>query len=220
MDGRYWYDRKCGAWGIEGGPALGILLPNLNLGGSLKANASNGNTGVYINGRQLHRVDLMALQSLTGPIARGRYWVDAMGNAGLEGQRAIVNLMVLHKQKTRTQHLLQELLHRHRCRKFRRHVIRDGKRLERDHQLIQMNNTSNTNTPNIRRALPREAEFLTDLAMRSKAHWGYPDSFIEECRAELTLTPEWIASHPVFVMDETGTVTGFYSLETIDEKNR
>ncbi len=100
-DGRYWYDSKCGAWGIEGGPTLGFILPNLSLGGDLQVNSSNGNTGVFINGRQLPVQDLQALYGLTGPIAPGRYWLDSRGNAGLEGQPAIVNLLQLHATMSR-----------------------------------------------------------------------------------------------------------------------
>lgn len=94
LPGDYWYDRICGAWGYRGGPAAGIILPFLDIGGPLQANASNGNTGVFFNGRQLHVLDVVALQQIT-PVYQGRYWVDAQGNIGLEGGPALVNLWVL-----------------------------------------------------------------------------------------------------------------------------
>src|SRR3989442_3094902 len=53
-NGRYWYDRVCGAWGLEGGPTRGFGLPGLAVGGPLRADASRGRTGVFINGRELH----------------------------------------------------------------------------------------------------------------------------------------------------------------------
>jgi GNAT superfamily N-acetyltransferase len=53
----------------------------------------------------------------------------------------------------------------------------------------------------IRRARPDEAERLTDLAMRSKAHWGYSDAFMMACRAELAVTPARIAREILFVYD-------------------
>jgi hypothetical protein len=86
LDGNYWYDNKCGAWGKTGGPSLGILSPGLNLGGDMKPDCSGGNTGVFVNGRQLHYQDCVALTVATGsPCIPGRYWVDALGNCGLEG---------------------------------------------------------------------------------------------------------------------------------------
>src|SRR5689334_3239426 len=47
--GSYWYDPNCGAWGKAGGPTLGFTYAGLNIGGSLKASASNGRTKVFIN---------------------------------------------------------------------------------------------------------------------------------------------------------------------------
>lgn len=94
-DGRYWYDARSGAWGVEGGPTAGLILPGLPLGGPLRENASAGTTGVFVNGRRLPVADVLALQQLTGPIQPGRYWVDGHGNAGFEGGPAIVNLRQL-----------------------------------------------------------------------------------------------------------------------------
>lgn len=90
-DGNYWYDRMTGAWGREGGPCLGVIAAQLNLGGKLQANASNGDTGVYVNGRQLHRLDVLRLMQL-GPVLPGRYWMDAQGSFGFEGGPMIGNL--------------------------------------------------------------------------------------------------------------------------------
>jgi len=65
----------------------------------------------------------------------------------------------------------------------------------------------------IRPAKVSEADLLTELALRSKSHWGYDADFIEDCRADLTLKPDYIAAHAVFVIEEQGRVVGFYSLE-------
>jgi N-acetylglutamate synthase-like GNAT family acetyltransferase len=64
----------------------------------------------------------------------------------------------------------------------------------------------------IRRALPGEAANLSALALRSKALWGYDAAFMEACRAPLTVDPEAIAKYPFYVLDEGGTITGFYGL--------
>jgi hypothetical protein len=90
-DGSYWYDRMNGSWGRQGGPTEGFIAASLNLGGPLREDASNGDTGVFINGRQLHRVDVARLQQI-GPVYRSRCWMDAYGNIGLEGQPAFGNI--------------------------------------------------------------------------------------------------------------------------------
>jgi GNAT superfamily N-acetyltransferase len=64
----------------------------------------------------------------------------------------------------------------------------------------------------IRPARAGEAELLSDLALRSKAHWGYDADFLEACRAELTVSADYIKSAPVFVLEEGGRVVGFYGL--------
>src|SRR4051812_6302335 len=60
--GRYWYDPMSGGAGVMGGPAAAYLGPGLALGGPLPANASGGGdgriTGVFINGRELHPLDV------------------------------------------------------------------------------------------------------------------------------------------------------------------
>jgi len=83
--GRYWYDPYSGLWGLEGGPALGQIYANLNLGGPLQSDASRGSTGVFINGRQIHRQEAAYLQKLFGYVIPGRYWLNAQGIGGAEG---------------------------------------------------------------------------------------------------------------------------------------
>jgi hypothetical protein len=60
--GKYWYDSVSGVWGVEGGPAAGQIHSGLRLGGSLKREASAGKTGVVVNGRELHELDVAALK--------------------------------------------------------------------------------------------------------------------------------------------------------------
>jgi GNAT superfamily N-acetyltransferase len=64
----------------------------------------------------------------------------------------------------------------------------------------------------IRPASAGEARSLSDLALRSKAHWGYDADFLEACRAELTISEDYIRGAPVFVLEEDGRVAGFYGL--------
>jgi hypothetical protein len=97
--GDYWYDNRCGAWGKAGGPTLGFTAAGLNLGGKLQSGASNGNTGVFVNGRQLHVADVQSIQSYGVPVARGRWWVDSKFNFGSEGSSAALgNLLQIAQQ--------------------------------------------------------------------------------------------------------------------------
>ena len=64
----------------------------------------------------------------------------------------------------------------------------------------------------IRRAATSEAALLSGLALSSKGHWGYSKDFLEACRAELTLSPDYILNSPVFVLEEEKRIVGFYGL--------
>lgn len=64
----------------------------------------------------------------------------------------------------------------------------------------------------LRPARPDDAEALTALALRSKAHWGYDAAFIEACRAELTVTPARIGSERMVVAEDDGRVVGFVAV--------
>jgi hypothetical protein len=94
-DGHYWYDRACGAWGMEGGPQAGVAVAGLDLGGPLRPDASNGNTGVFVNGRELHALDVQRLGALVGNVIPGRWWVDAQGNFGPDGWPMVGNLFMI-----------------------------------------------------------------------------------------------------------------------------
>ncbi|MEX1286379.1 MAG: GNAT family N-acetyltransferase, partial [Acidimicrobiia bacterium] len=65
----------------------------------------------------------------------------------------------------------------------------------------------------LRPARPADANALTDLALRSKAHWGYDAAFIEACRAELTITPERIADEAMVVAEVDGRIVGFVAVK-------
>ena len=99
--GRYWYDATSGAAGVIGGPAAAYLGPGLVLGGRLPANASGGGdgrtTGVFINGRELHPLDVAGLRRY-GPVYAGRYWWDRFGNVGLEGGPMLFNFYAVLQQ--------------------------------------------------------------------------------------------------------------------------
>lgn len=97
--GRYWYDARSGAFGLQGKGALGVLPAGLQLGGPLRPDASGGGDGryggVFVNGRELHPTDVAGLQQLLGQVIPGRYWVDAYGNFGYEHGPPLGNLLTL-----------------------------------------------------------------------------------------------------------------------------
>jgi GNAT superfamily N-acetyltransferase len=64
----------------------------------------------------------------------------------------------------------------------------------------------------IRRARPEEAGLLSELAFRSKAHWGYDDAFMAACRDDLTLMPRALAERPHYLLEYKDHIAGFYNL--------
>ncbi len=66
--------------------------------------------------------------------------------------------------------------------------------------------------PVIRRARPPEAAALSDLALRSKALWGYDTRFMALCRAELTVQPEAIERGQVWVAEADDVILGLLQL--------
>ncbi len=64
----------------------------------------------------------------------------------------------------------------------------------------------------IRSAHAGEAGSLGALAMRSKAHWGYSQEFLDVVRPVLTFTESDVADSPVYVLEAAGELAGMYRL--------
>ncbi|MEM8562986.1 MAG: GNAT family N-acetyltransferase [Pseudomonadota bacterium] len=69
----------------------------------------------------------------------------------------------------------------------------------------------------IRDAHVDDIERLSDIAFRSKAHWGYSTQFMEACREELSVTAEKLGSdrYQYRVYESQRCVLGFYALEQL-----
>ena len=67
-------------------------------------------------------------------------------------------------------------------------------------------------TAALRRAEPGECDALSNLALRSKGHWGDDASFLAVCRAELTVDPALVERLRVTVAEESRSLAGFYAL--------
>lgn len=65
----------------------------------------------------------------------------------------------------------------------------------------------------IRLARQAEADALTRLAHRSKAHWGYDEEFLRDCREELTISPAYVQDNAVFVAVTRGALAGLATLK-------
>ena len=85
LAGDFWYDTRSGLWGVKGREAFGILRPGHDFG-ALDPAASAGNTGVFLNSRQINMAEALYIRNLLGAVLPGRWWLDgATGYFGLEG---------------------------------------------------------------------------------------------------------------------------------------
>jgi maltose O-acetyltransferase len=65
---------------------------------------------------------------------------------------------------------------------------------------------------NIRRAIPAEHALLSDISLRSKRIWPYPEEYFAIWREELTISPEYIAGNLVYLAEQENRVTGYYAI--------
>src|SRR5437762_1469801 len=64
----------------------------------------------------------------------------------------------------------------------------------------------------IRAGRPDEADRLTKIAHAGKRHWNYSEELIALWREDLTVTPDFVASHEVSCAVRDAEIVGFYAL--------
>ncbi|KAF8112996.1 hypothetical protein N665_0058s0093 [Sinapis alba] len=84
--GNYWYDYRAGFWGVMGNPCLGIIPPFIEeFSRPMPDNCGAGNTGVFVNGRELHERDLELLTSRGLPRGKNRSYIVDISGRVLDG---------------------------------------------------------------------------------------------------------------------------------------
>lgn len=74
--GDYWYDPRAGFWGMMGSPCRGIIPPFIEeFNYPIPKNCADGNTNIFVNGRELHQRDLDLLASRGLPTEADRSYV-------------------------------------------------------------------------------------------------------------------------------------------------
>jgi GNAT superfamily N-acetyltransferase len=64
-----------------------------------------------------------------------------------------------------------------------------------------------------RRALPGEADVLSQMALSAKAHWGYPKRWLEIWKPQLTFSLQYFAENESWVAELGNTPIAFYTLQ-------
>ncbi|XP_031129420.1 extra-large guanine nucleotide-binding protein 1-like [Ipomoea triloba] len=89
--GRYWYDKVSGFWGKEGRKPCQIISPQLTVGDTIKRDASNGNTDVFINNREITKSELFMLKVIGIHCEWSiHFWLSADGAYQQEGMNNVM----------------------------------------------------------------------------------------------------------------------------------
>src|SRR5215207_1911181 len=65
----------------------------------------------------------------------------------------------------------------------------------------------------IHRVKPEQADALTQIALTAKAHWGYPERWMELWKPQLTFSPEYLEESESWVAAADNRPIAFYTLQ-------
>ena len=68
-----------------------------------------------------------------------------------------------------------------------------------------------------RDAVVNQADLLSDLAIKSKGHWGYPQTQLEIWRKDLRVEKSYIQENLVQTVSLNGELAGFFAIKHEDE---
>ncbi|XP_076950322.1 uncharacterized protein LOC143623258 isoform X2 [Bidens hawaiensis] len=90
LPGDYWYDPRAGFWGMMGGPCRGIVPPFIEeFNHPMPDNCADGNTNVFVNGRELHQKDLDLLARRGLPTESHRSYVIEISGRVLDEESGL-----------------------------------------------------------------------------------------------------------------------------------
>ena len=64
----------------------------------------------------------------------------------------------------------------------------------------------------IRKALPNEAETLTQISVRSESYWQNDEAYMRQFEVLYKVTADFIRENPVFVLEDCDELLGFYAI--------
>ncbi|KAF5727227.1 putative Extra-large G-protein 1 [Tripterygium wilfordii] len=88
--GSYWYDKVSGFWGKVGEKPCQIISSQLNVGGHMKNNCSNGDTNIYINNREITKPEFWMLKAARVQFeGTNSFWLNDDGTYQEEGMNNV-----------------------------------------------------------------------------------------------------------------------------------
>ncbi|KAJ0461728.1 putative protein enhanced disease resistance 4 [Helianthus annuus] len=90
LPGDYWYDPRAGFWGMMGCPCRGIIPPFIEeFNYPMPEKCADGNTNVFVNGRELHQKDLDLLVRRGLPADADRSYVIEISGRVLDEESGL-----------------------------------------------------------------------------------------------------------------------------------